>query len=68
MVWPCLRASDLAKTIHRARGKGKEEEVERRRDWKTILKSGHEWTLPAQLGKLNIGQGGKVICGAPTKL
>ena len=25
----------------------------------TILKSGQEWTLPAQLGQLKTGQGGK---------
>ena len=28
-------------------------------NWKTMLKSGHEWTLSAQLGQLKTGQGGK---------
>ena len=31
----------------------------RRRSGKTILKSGQEWTLLAQLGQLKTGQGGK---------
>ena len=47
----------------------KEEEVDRRRDGKTILKSGQGWTLPAQLGQLKTEQHRKgllvVICGAP---
>ena len=34
------------------------------------LKNGQEWTLPAQLGQLKTGQGGKgfcrFICGVPT--
>ena len=41
--------------------KGKEEEVARRRDGKTILKGRQEWTLPAQLGQLKTGQGGKEL-------
>ena len=39
--------------------KGKEEEVDRRRGVKTILKSGQEWTWSAQLGQLKTEQGGK---------
>ena len=48
------RSSGLAKTILQATVKGK-----RKRGGKTILKSGHEWTLPAQLGQLKTGQDGK---------
>ena len=48
MVWPILK-----------RSKGKKEEVDRRRGEKTLLKSGEEWTLPAQLGQLKTGKVGK---------
>ena len=34
----------------------KEEEVDRRRGWKTILKSGQGWILPAHLGQLKTVQ------------
>ena len=34
----------------------KDEEVGRRRGGKTISKSGHGWTWPAQLGQLKTGQ------------
>ena len=37
----------------------KEQKEDRRRGEKTILKNGQEWTLPAQLGQLKTGQGGK---------
>ena len=37
----------------------KEEEIDRRRDGKTILKSGQGWTLPSQLGQLKTGQDGE---------
>ena len=53
------RASGLAKTILQGTVKGKEKEADRRRSWKTISKSGQEWTLPAQLGQLKIEQDGK---------
>ena len=33
----------------------KEEEGDRMRSGKTISKSGQEWTLPAQLGRLKTG-------------
>ena len=46
--------------------KGKEGEADRRRGWRTILKSGQEWALPAQLGQPKTGEDGKFICGAPT--
>ena len=42
----------------------KEEEVDRRRDERTILKSGQGWTLPVQLGQLKTrqtGQDGKML-------
>ena len=46
----------------------KEEEVDRRRDRKTVSKSGH-WTLPARLGQLATGQDGtgllRINCSAP---
>ena len=37
----------------------KEEKADRRRDVKTMLRSGQRWTLLAQLGQLKTGQGGK---------
>ena len=37
----------------------KEEEVDRKRSGKTMLKSGQESTLPVQLGQLKKKQGGK---------
>ena len=37
----------------------KKTEADRRRGGKTISKSGKEWTLPAQLGRLKTGQDGK---------
>ena len=37
----------------------KEEEVDRRRGGRTILKSGQGWTLPVQLVQLKTGQDGK---------
>ena len=39
--------------------KEKEEGVDRRRRGKTVLKSGQEWALLAQLGQLKTGQSGK---------
>ena len=52
------RSSGLAKTILQGTVKGKRKRG-RRRGGKTISKSGQEWTLPAQLGQLKTGQGGK---------
>ena len=34
---------------------------DRRRSGKSILQSGQEWTLPAQLGQLETGPGGKAF-------
>ena len=51
MVWPDNP------TGHSERKKKKK--ADRRRGGKTILKSGQEWTLPAQLGQLKTGQDGK---------
>ena len=48
----------LAKTILQGTVKGKEE-ADIRRGGKTILKSGQELNLSAQLGQLKTGQGGK---------
>ena len=36
-----------------------EEEPDRRRRGRISSESGQEWTLPAQVGRLNTGQGGK---------
>ena len=52
------RSSGLAKTILQGTVKGKKE-ADRRRDRKTIPKSGQEWALSAQLGQLKTGQNGK---------
>ena len=52
------RSSGLAKTILQGTMKGKKE-ADRRRGGKPISKSGHEWTLPAQLGQLKTGQDGE---------
>ena len=60
MVWPCLTVFWFSKdnpTEHSESKKKKE--ADRRRDGKTISKSGQEWTLPAQLGQLKTGQDGK---------
>ena len=39
----------------------KEEEVERRRNGKTILKTGYGWTLSAPQGQLKTEQSGKGV-------
>ena len=57
---PVSRFSNLAKMILQGTVRmEKEEEVDRRRDGRTILKSGQGWTWPAQLGQLKRGQDGK---------
>ena len=70
MVWPCLKIFWFSKDNPTGHGEGKKKkEADRRRGGKTILKSGQEWTLPAQLGQLKTGQDGnccEFICGAPT--
>ena len=53
------RSSGLAKTIPQGTVKGQRKEADRRRGGKTISKSGQEWTLPDQLGRLKTGQDGK---------
>ena len=52
------RSSDLVKSFLQGTVNGKEKEVDKRRDGRTISKSGQEWTLPAQLGRLKTGQAG----------
>ena len=52
------RSSGLAKPILQGTVIGKRRR-DRRRGGKTVLKNGQEWTLPAQLGQLKTGQGGK---------
>ena len=60
MIWPCLKVFWFSidnPTGHSKRKKKRrqtEEEVERK-----YIKSGPEWTLPAQLGQLKTGQDGK---------
>ena len=60
MVWPHFKVSSFSKDNpigHSERTKEKrqtKEEVERQ-----YQKSGQEWTLPAQLGRLKTGQDGK---------
>ena len=48
----------LAKTILQGTVKGKKEQQDRRSE-KTILQSGQEWILLAQLGQLKTALGGK---------
>ena len=50
------RSSGLAKTIPTGHSERKKKGGDRRRDGKTISKSGQEWTLPAQLGQMKTGQ------------
>ena len=52
-------------TGHSERNKKKRD---RRKDWKTISKSGQELTLPAQLGQLKTGQDGKGLLHRPLLL
>ena len=56
-VWQCLEVFWFSKDD--PTGHSKRKEVDRRRDGKTILKSGQEQTLPAQLGQMKSGKGGK---------
>ena len=71
MVWPSFNVFCFSKDnpIEHSEKK-KEEEVDRRRGGKTILKSGQEWTFPAQQGRLKTGQVERDCCkfinGAPT--
>ena len=53
------RSSGLSKTILQGTVKGKRKRGGQKKRWKTISKSGQEWTLPAQLGQLKSGQDGK---------
>ena len=60
MVWSCFNVFRFSKnnpTGHSERKKKKE--ADRRRDGKTISKSGQEWTLPAQLRQPKTAQDGK---------
>ena len=54
-----LRSSGLAKTIVQGTVKGKTKKRQTEEVGRKISKSGQEWTLPAQLGQLKLGQGGK---------
>ena len=53
------RSAGLAKTILQGIVKRKRKRGRQKR-WKTISKSGQEWTLPAQLGQVKTGQDGKM--------
>ena len=54
-----LGSSGLAKTILQGKVKGKRSRGDRRRAEKTILNSGQECALSAQLGQLKTERGGK---------
>ena len=53
------RSSGLAKTILQGTVKGKRKRGRQKKRWEDNIKSGQEWTLPAQLGQLKTGQDGK---------
>ena len=55
------RTTEPAYTISSpgAFGSGELKRGRQKKRWKTISKSGQEWTLPAQLGQLKTGQDGK---------
>ena len=54
------RSSGLAKPIPQGTVKGKRKRGRQKKKWEeTISKSGQEWTLPAQLGRLKTEQDGK---------
>ena len=62
MLWPCFNVFLFRKynpTEHCERTK--KNEADRRRSGNTLSKGGHEWTLPAQLGRLKTGQDGNGI-------
>ena len=46
---------------HVSRSSGERKKKKRIRGGKTISKSGQEWTLPGQLGRLKTGQDGKEL-------
>ena len=50
------RSSGLVKTIIQDTFKGKRERGRQKKRWEDNIKSGQEWTLPAQLGQLKTGQ------------
>ena len=66
------RSSGFAKAILQDRVNRKEEEVDRKRDGKTIIKSRQGCALPADLGQLKQDRLQRccceVICGTPTTL
>ena len=60
MVWPYLKVFWLSKGDSAGySARVKEENVDKRRSGKTILRIGQGCSLQAQLGQLNIGLGGK---------
>ena len=59
MVWPCFKVFWSSKDNPTGHSERKKKKADGRRGWKTISKSGQEWTLPAQLGQLKTGQDGK---------
>ena len=59
MDCPCFSVFCFSKDDSSWRTKIKEEKKGRRKDGKKILESGREWILPAQLGQLKTGEGGK---------
>ena len=60
VVWPHLKVLWLSKCHFTEHCEGKKKKnVDRRRGGKTTLRNGQGWILPAQLGQLKAGQGGK---------
>ena len=59
MVWPCFKVFWFSKDKRAGHSERKMKKADRRRGGKTISKSGQQWTLPAHIGELKIGQDGK---------
>ena len=60
MVWSCFKVFWFSKGNHTGHSERTKEKRQTEEDvGKTISKSGQEWTLPAQLGRLKTGQDGK---------
>ena len=55
----CFKVFWSSKDNSTGHSERKKREADKRRGWKTISKSGQEWTLPAKLEQLKTGQDGK---------
>ena len=68
MIWQHLKRFWLRKDDSAV--KEREEKIDRRRDWKTIFRSGHGLTLQPQLGQLSTGldeKNGLLSCVVPQR-